>query len=287
MSRIAYVNGRYLPLARASIPVESRAAQFADGVYEVAKVVDGRIIDLDRHLARLRRSLDALAIPLPVTPAGLRQIINRTLARNRLRQALVYLQVDRGTAARNHLFPRGTRPALTVTVRRSQLPGDDELARGVGVIALPDERWARCDIKSIALLPNVLAKQRAAEAGCREAWLHDEAGRVTEGSSANAYIVDGHGQVITHPLGPGILGGVTRAVLLDLARGAGIAVAERPFSLAEARAAAEAFLTSTSSLVLPVTTIDGAPVGDGRPGPVTRHLLDLYRQHCGLRALGA
>ena len=282
MARTAYVNGRYLPLARASVSVEDRGLQFADGIYEVVKAVAGELRDLDRHLVRLERSLAALHIRRPMSRAALAAVMAETLRRNRLRDATVYVQVDRGRAPRNHLFPKGARPTLVVTVRRAAFPSAGELEHGVGVITLPDERWARCDIKSVSLLPNVLAKQRAAEAGCREAWLLDRDGMVTEGSSSNAYIVDREGRLVTRPLGPEILGGVTRQVVLELARERGIAVAERPFSLEEAKEAREAFLTSTSSLVLPVTSIDGRPVANGEPGSVTRELLAAYAGRAGL-----
>jgi D-alanine transaminase len=284
MSRIAYVNGRYLPIGAPAVPVEDRGLQFADGVYEVVKVLGGRLRDLDRHLGRLERSLEALAIPPPMSRAALTGVIRETLRRNRLRDASVYLQIDRGVAPRNHLFPKAVRPSLIVTVRRLALPGPSELAAGVGVVTAPDERWKRCDVKSVSLLANVLAKQRGADAGCREAWLYDVQGRVTEGASSNAYIVDRDGRLVTRPLGPEILGGVTRSVVLDLARGAGIEVVERPFTVAEAKQAREAFLTSTSSLVLPVTAIDGHPVANGHPGSTTVLLLELYRGHLANRA---
>ena len=283
MARIAYVNGRYLPLARAAVGIEDRGLQFADGVYEVVKVVDGVPCDFDRHLARLRRSLGALEIAMPVTADTLRQIVAHILTRNRLRTAIVYLQIDRGRAPRSHVFPARAKPSLIVTVRRAPLPKPVELENGVAVLTMADERWARCDIKSVALLPNVRARQQAYEQGCREAWLVDSDGLVTEGSSANAFIVDAQGRVVTRALGREILGGITRGVVLDLAHEAGIEVVERPFSVEEAVAAREAFLTSTSSLVLPVTSIDGRTIANGKPGSTTRHLLALYEQHCGLR----
>jgi D-alanine transaminase len=276
MSRIAYVNGRYQPLAHSRISIEDRGLQFADGVYEVIKVVAGRPADLDRHLDRLERSLAALRIRLPLSRTALTIVIGELLRRNRLRAALLYLQVDRGAAPRNHLFPPSERPSLIATVRRVSYPKPSELELGVGVLTMRDERWARCDIKSVSLLPNLLAKQRAAEAGCREAWLLDEADDVTEGSSSNAYIVDADGRLVTRPLGPEILGGVTRAVVLDLAEGLGIPVVERRFSREEALAAREAFLTSTSSLILPVTSIDGRTIANGRPGSITRRLLSAF-----------
>ncbi len=282
MTRTAYVNGRFLPLARACVPVEDRGLQFADGVYEVVKVVRGRAVDLERHLDRLERSLAELRIRPPVGRAALKTVIAELLRRNRLADATVYLQIDRGVAPRNHLFPARARPSLIATVRRLSLPKPAELERGVAVVTLPDQRWARCDIKSVSLLPNILAKQQAAEAGCREAWLVDGEGFVTEGTSSNAWIVDREGRLVTRPLGPAILGGDTRAVVLELAAAAGIATTERPFAVAEALEAREAFLTSTSSLVLPVTSIDGRPVANGRPGSTTRSLLAAYAHHAGL-----
>ena len=203
MTRIAYVDGRYLPIGAPAVRVEDRGLQFADGVYEVIKCLGGRLCDLERHLNRLERSLAALAIPMPVSRRRSTAIIAQTLRRNQLRDALVYVQVDRGVAPRNHLFPADAAPTLIVTVRRAHLPKPRELAEGVAVVTLPDQRWKRCDIKSVNLLANVLARQQAADAGCREVWLYDADGCVTEGAGSNAYIVDGDGRVITRPLGPG------------------------------------------------------------------------------------
>ena len=279
MSRTAYAGGRYRPIGAAAVPVEDRGLQFADGVYEVIKCVDGRVCDLDRHLDRLDRSLAALAIRWPIGRRALVAVIREALRRNRLRDALIYLQIDRGTAPRNHLYPASVRPTLIVTVRRSHLTKPGELADGVAVVTQPDLRWKRCDIKSVNLLANVMARQAAAAAGCREVWLYDTEGMVTEGAGSNAYIVDAEGRVVTRPLGQQILGGVTREVVLELARDEGIAVLERPFGREEAFSAREAFLTSTSSLVLPVTRIDGRQVGDGKPGAVTKRLLQRYREH--------
>lgn len=279
MARIAYVNGRYRPLRTPAIAIEDRGFQFADGVYEVIKVLGGRPRDLERHLDRLERSLAALDITAPMARPALRAVLGETLRRNRLADALLYLQVTRGVAPRNHLFPRQARPSLVVTVRRAAWPGAGERERGVAVITAPDLRWGRCDIKSISLLPNVLARQDAARQGCREAWLVDREGVITEGSSSNAYIVDNTGRLITHPLGEGILGGITRSVVLEIARAHGIEVAERPFTVREAHDAREAALSSTSSWLLPVVTIDGEPVGGGRPGPLIRRLMALYAEH--------
>lgn len=278
MARIAYVNGRYRPIAQAAVSIEDRGYQFADGVYEVIKIVAGGGCFLDRHLDRLARSLAALAIVMPVSRAALLGILGETLRRNGLRNALVYIQVTRGTAPRNHVYPRATRPSLVVTVRRAHPPSAREMEEGVGVVTLPDLRWRRCDIKSVSLLPNVMVRQQAAEAGCREAWLYDAQGLVTEGSSSNAWIVDAQGRLITRPLGTEILGGITRSVVLDLARAEGIEVVERAFSVEEARAAREAFLTSTSSPLLPVTVIDSQTVANGHPGSLTRLLLTRYRE---------
>jgi D-alanine transaminase len=284
MSRIAYVNGRYLPIVAPAVAVEERGLQFADGVYEVVMVLGGKLRDLDRHLDRLARSLAALRIAPPMSREALVAVLRETLRRNRLRQALVYVQVGRGVAPRNHLLPGAVRPSLIVTVRRGTFPRAAEQAAGVGVVTLPDPRWKRCDIKSVSLLANVLARQQAAEAGCREVWLHDGEGRVTEGSTSNAFIVDRDGRLATHPLGPQILGGVTREVVLELARAAGVEVVERPFTVAEAQQAREAFLTSTSALILPVTAIDGRPVANGAPGSTTLMLLERYKDHLGASA---
>ncbi len=279
MARIAYVNGRYLPLDAPAIGIEDRGYQFADGVYEVIKVVSSRARDLERHLDRLERSLAALDIVAPMSRGALRAVLSETLRRNRLRDALLYIQVTRGSAPRNHLFPKDAKPMLAVTVRRPTWPSAAERDEGVKVITTPDLRWGRCDIKSISLLANVLARQQAAAAGCREAWLVDAHDTVTEGSASNAYIVDQAGRLVTHPLGPRILGGITRSVVLELAREHGIEVVERPFTLEEAHSAREAALSSTSSWLLPVVAIDGAPVGERRPGPVVRELMALYAAH--------
>jgi D-alanine transaminase len=281
MARIAYVNGHYRPLRDAAVALEDRGYQFADGVYEVIKVLSRRPRDLERHLERLARSLDALDIRPPMPRRALESVLQETLRRNRMPDALLYVQITRGVAPRNHLFPKSARPSLVITVRRPVFPSAREREEGVGVITHPDLRWGRCDIKSINLLPNVLARQSAAAAGCREAWLIDQEGRVTEGSASNAYIVDAAGRLTTHPLDARILGGVTRSVVLELARGDGLEVVERPFSLDEAYTAREAALSSTISWLLPVTAIDGRPVSNGMPGHVVRRLMALYARHLG------
>lgn len=278
MSRIAYVNGRFVPQHAPAINVEDRGYQFSDGVYEVIAADGGRLIDLERHLDRLGRSLAELSMAWPCERSALRVILREVMRRNRIREGIVYIQVTRGVARRNHAFPAGTVPALVVTAARKRPPGPAAVERGVRVVTLPDIRWKRPDIKSVSLLPNVLAKQRAVGAGADEAWFVDEKGRVTEGSSTNAWIVTGPAEVVTRPLGEDILAGITREAVIEAARESNVRVIERSFTVDEAKRAHEAFLTSTTSYVMPVVAIDGTPVGDGRPGPVTRLLLDAYRR---------
>jgi D-alanine transaminase len=281
MSRIAYVNGRYLPRAEAKVSVEDRGFQFADGVYEVCEVRGGRIIDERRHMARLDRSLAELRMARPMAPAALAVVVRETVRRNRVRDGIVYMQVTRGAARRDFPFPPdGTRPTLVVTARGSDPARLEQLAaEGVAVVTVPDIRWGRVDIKSVALLPNVLAKQSAREKGAREAWLVDAAGRITEGASSNAWIVSREGKLVTRALGNDILPGVTRSVVVDLVKRQGLAFEERAFTLEEAYAAREAFITSASQIVLPVVSIDGRPVGDGKPGPVAAGLRRDYHRH--------
>ena len=260
--------------------VEDRGFQFADGVYEVWAVFDGRLADSEGHFARLERSLGELRITPPMSRAALAQVLTQAIRRNRVRDGLVYLQVTRGRARRDHVFPApGTRPTLVVTAKPLDLAAaEDKAASGVGVITVPESRWARCDIKSVALLPNVLAKQAAREAGAYEAWFVDREGLVTEGGSTNAWIVDAAGVLRTRDTAANILRGVTRASVLDLAPELQLRVEERPFTAAEAQGAREAFVTAASTLVMPVVRIDGAPVGDERPGPVATALRRLYLQ---------
>jgi D-alanine transaminase len=277
MTRFAYVNGRFLPHAQAMVHVEDRGYQFADGVYEVIAVHRGRFVDEEPHFERLDRSLFELRIGWPMTPAALKLVMRELARRNGLRNGSVYLQVTRGVAPREHAFPKSkVAPGLVMTTRRAKTLPAAAMREGVAVITIPDIRWGRCDIKSIGLLPNVLGKQAAVEAGAYEAWQVTESGIVTEGASTNAWIVTREGRVVTHPPGQQILNGVTRLTVLRLAAESQIAVEERPFTLAELKSAREAFLTSTSSHVLPVTRIDGAPVGDGRPGRIALRLRELY-----------
>jgi len=281
MSRIAYVNGRYLPRERALVSIEDRGFQFGDGVYEVCEVRGGRIIDERRHMARLERSLSELRIARPMTAAALAVVMRETISRNRVRDGIVYVEITRGVARRDFPFPpAGTRPSLIVTARSNDLARIEQLAAdGVAVVTVPDIRWGRVDIKSVALLPNVLAKQTARERGAREAWLVDGAGRITEGASSNAWIVARDGKIVTHPLGHDILPGITRAVVLDVIKVQGLAVEERAFTLEEAYAAREAFITSASQIVIPVVSINGRPVGNGAPGLIAAALRRDYHRH--------
>jgi D-alanine transaminase len=280
MGRIAYVNGHYRPHALAMVHIEDRGYQFADGVYEVFAIRHGRLVDAERHFARLDRSLSALRIAWPMAPRALAAVFATLVRKNRSPAfGALYLQITRGVAPRNHAFPAGVAPALVATVRTLKPVRLEDARQGVGVVTRPDIRWRRPDIKSVSLLPNVLGKQEAVEAGCYEAWLVDDAGRITEGTASNAWIVDRQGGLVTPPADQAILNGITRLVTLDLAQDLGLTVAVRPFTLAEARAAAEAFLTSTTSFVKPVVRIDGQPVGDGRIGPITTQLLTAYIAH--------
>jgi D-alanine transaminase len=278
MSQIAYVNGRYTPLRAAAVSVQDRGFQFGDAVYEVWAVRQGRLCDQDEHLSRLSRSLGELRIPAPMADASLVVVLRETLRRNHVWNGIVYLQVSRGAASRDHTFPSPTpKPTIVVTAknldRRAQ---DARAAAGVKVITSPDIRWARRDIKSVNLLPNVLARQSAKERGAFEAWLVDGDGYVTEGTAANAWIVDAAGTIRTRPLSNDILHGVTRAVLMRLARERQMRVVETPFTVAEALAAREAFITGATNPVVPVVAIDDKSVGSGRPGAITLALRDLY-----------
>jgi D-alanine transaminase len=281
MSRIAYVNGRYLPMAQACVNVEDRGYQFSDGVYEVCEVRAGRLIDERRHIERLQRSLSELQIAMPMKPAALGVVLHEVVRRNRVRWGIAYLQITRGVSRRDHAFPPpGTAPSLVVTARNLDFVQAERLAtEGVAVISVPENRWARVDIKSVSLLPNVIAKQAAREQGAREAWFVDAQGRVTEGSSSNAWIVTRDGKVVTRHADHAILRGITRTVVLDELAALGLTLEERAFTLDEAHAAREAFITSASQIVLPVVRIDGRPVGNGAPGLVATALRRDYHDH--------
>ncbi len=280
MSRIAYVNGRYLPLAHASVNIEDRGYQFSDGVYEVCEVRGARLVDERRHIERLQRSLSELRIAMPMAPESLGVIMREVVRRNRVRWGIVYLQITRGVSRRDHAFPPpGTRPAIVVTARNMDFANAEKLAaEGVAVISVPENRWDRVDIKSVSLLPNVLAKQTAREQGAREAWFVDKQGFVTEGSSSNAWIVTRNGTVVTRQVDNAILKGITRTVVLDIIAAQGLKLDVRPFTMDEAKEAREAFITSASQTVMPVVKIDGRPIGNGAPGLIASALRrDFYR----------
>ena len=280
MSRIAYVNGRYVPQAEACVNVEDRGLQFADGVYEVVYLRAGRFIDEERHLQRLDRSLAEIAIIAPMGRTALRTVLREVVRRNRLQEGLLYLQVTRGVARRDFAFPaKPVPPTLVVTVRRTP-PFPRDLAKwAIAAITRPDQRWARCDIKSTGMLAQVLAKQAAREAGAQEAVMVDAQGMVTEGSSSTAWIVDAGGALRTRQLDNAVLPGCTRGSLLALIEEAGLVAEERAFSAEEMRDAREVFVTSATGFVKPVTSLNGAPVGDGTVGPVSHRLFELYARH--------
>jgi D-alanine transaminase len=281
MTRIAYVNGRYLPHRQARVHIEDRGYQFSDGVYEVCEVRDGGLVDERRHVERLTRSLKELRIAMPMTPKALSVVLHEVVARNRVRNGIVYLQVTRGVARRDHAFPApDTAPAVVVTARTLERSrGENEAARGVSVVTVPESRWARVDIKSVSLLPNVLAKQYAKEQGAREAWFVDRDGFVTEGASSNAWIVTQEGSVMTRPADTSILRGISRTVVLEVIKAQGLKLDERPFTLAQAQAAREAFVTAASQIVLPVVRINGQLLGNGAPGPVATALRREFHRH--------
>lgn len=279
MSRVAYVNGRYVRLAAAYIHIEDRGYQFADGAYEVIAVQGGGLVDEQEHLDRLAYSLGQLRISWPMSPRSMQAVMRVLLRRNAIfKRGILYLQVTRGVAPRNHAFPPAVKSCLVMTAR--VLPPVDPMAarRGIGVIIIPDLRWKRPDIKSVSLLPNVLGKQQAIEAGAYEAWMTDEEGRITEGTSSNAWIVV-DGTLVTRQADRAILNGITRRAVLRIAAEHGIAFVERPFTVAEAIGASEAFTTSTTALLKPVIRIGKDIVGDGRVGLLTSRLLDFYIDH--------
>lgn len=280
MSRIAYVNGRYLDQRSAGVSIEDRGYQFGDGVYEVCEVLDGAIIDLTRHLDRLERSLAALEIAMPMSRAALLAVFRQVARVNGLRNGSLYLQVTRGVAPRDHYFPaHAPVPAVVVTAKKADpARANAQATAGIAVITRPDNRWERVDIKTIGLLPNVLAKEAARRAGAREAFLIDRDGNITEGGSSNVWIVKDR-TLITRPATPGILKGVTRAGVIDSAAALGLVVLERAFTVAEAMAADEVFITSATNAVMPVVRIDGTTVGTGRPGAVAEALRREFHRH--------
>ncbi|MFL5046362.1 MAG: D-amino-acid transaminase [Xanthobacteraceae bacterium] len=284
MSRISYVNGRYVAHRDAAVHVEDRGYQFADGVYEVCQVRGGRLVDEGRHLQRLVRSLGELRIGLPMRLSALGVVLRETIRRNRVRDGLVYLQITRGVARRDFQFPAAaTKPSVVVTARNlDEAKMERNAGEGIAVVTVPDNRWERVDIKSVSLLPNVLAKEAAKTAGAREAWFVDKDGFVTEGASSNAWIVTRDGTLVTRPADFGILRGVTRGVVLSLVAAQNLAFEERKFSVQEAYGAREAFVTSASQTVMPVVSIDGRPVGNGAPGLVATALRRDFPAHAKL-----
>jgi D-alanine transaminase len=280
VGHIAYVNGRYMPLAQAGVHVEDRALQFADGIYEVVGVLDGFVLDEEHHLDRLERSVGEIGMAMPMARAALKLVIREMARRNRVVDGLIYMQVTRGSYRRDHAIPsNAARPTLIVTARpMNRRAVEDRREKGVAVITRPDQRWARCDIKSTALLPNILAKTEARNTGAFEAWLIDREGFVTEGSSTSAWIVDKAGNIVTRDLSNAILPGVTRREIMDTAAESQIAIQERAFTREEVLTAREAFVTAATLGATPVVSVDGHPIGDGKPGPVARRLQELYRK---------
>lgn len=278
MSRIAYVNGRYVAHRHAQVHVEDRGYQFADGVYEVCEIREGFIVDLRRHLDRLDRSLRELSIRWPMGRAALTHVIRETVRRNGVTDGMFYLQVTRGVAKRDHVFPGAdTHSSLVVTAKHGDRHATNAKAeKGISVITVPENRWDRVDIKTVGLLPNVLARQKAKEHGAAEAWFVDERGMVKEGAATNAWIVTMDGVLVTRPAEHGILRGVTRTTLFDLAAKMNLRIEEREFSTEEAKKAREAFITAATTLVMPVVTIDGTPVANGTPGSLSLSLRDAF-----------
>ncbi|MBB4437201.1 MULTISPECIES: D-amino-acid transaminase [Rhizobium] len=278
MPRIAYVNGRYVKHSDASVHIEDRGYQFADGVYEVCEVRHGYIVDLTRHLNRLDRSLGELRIAWPMCRAALTQVIRETLRRNHVRNGLFYMQVTRGVARRDHVFPaEGTPPSLVITAKST----DAKIiaaknANGIKAITLVDNRWDRVDIKSVGLLPNAMARQQAKEAGAQEAIYVDGDGMVKEGAATNVWIVDPDGTLVTRPAEHGILRGITRTTLMDVGAKLGLKIAERTFSVSEMLAAREVFLTAATSICFPVVSVDGQAIANGHPGSVSQKVREAF-----------
>jgi D-alanine transaminase len=274
LTRVVYVNGAYKRYGEAAIHAEDRGFQFADAIYEVIEVRDGYLVDATRHLARLDRSLKELSIASAMSDAALLHVIGRVVRRNRVRDGIVYVQVTRGAGPRDFSMPpSGTLPTLVVLARSQRKGWADALAKtGIAIKTVPDNRWARCDIKTVMLLPAVLAKNEARKEGAQEVWFVDAAGKVTEGGSSNAWIVTSDGTLVTHPLDHHVLPGITRSTVMDVLKAEGLKVFERLFSREEALEAKEAFVTSATNIVMPVVRIDGMPVGDGKPGPLARQL---------------
>lgn len=283
MSRIAYVNGCYVPHSNAAVHIEDRGYQFSDGIYEVCEVRDGKIIDIGGHLDRLERSANELLIAQALSRNALRFIMEEMRRRNHVTDGLIYMQVTRGVAPRNHLFPSSkVSPSIVMTARStSRLVNDRRAEQGVGIITVPDNRWDRVDIKTVSLLPNVLAKQKAKDAGAFEAWFVDADGMITEGSSTNAWIVTTDNVLVTRQATPGILKGITRGTVIKAAENLQLKVEERKFTVQEAKEAKEAFITAATSVVIPVVSIDGQDVGTGTPGDISVRLRSHFHTYAG------
>ena len=283
-ARIVHVDGAYVPEEEAKVSVFDRGFLFADGVYEVTSVLGGKLIDFPGHVARLRRSLGELDMPAPATDDELLAIHRELVARNGVEEGTIYLQVTRGSAERDFAFPEDPVPTLVLFTQAKRLVDSPAAERGISVISVPDRRWGRRDIKTVQLLYPSMAKVAAQAQGADDAWMVEE-GFVTEGTSNNAYIVTREGAIVTRQLGEEILHGITRAAVLRMAQEAQMSVEERPFTIEEAQRAAEAFVTSASTFVMPVVRIEGAEVGDGTPGPVSRRLREIYIEESRASAL--
>ncbi|WP_404861900.1 D-amino-acid transaminase [Georhizobium sp. MAB10] len=278
MSRIAYVNGRYLPHGAAAVHVEDRGYQFADGVYEVCEVRQGFIVDMTRHLDRLARSLSELQMGWPLSRDAFKMVLREVVRRNRVRNGLVYLQVTRGVSRRDHVFPSAaTMPSLVVTAKKT----DPRVVRakvekGISVITVPENRWDRVDIKTVGLLPNVLARQKAKAEGAQEAIFVDVDGTIKEGAATNVWIVSEDGVLMTRPADHGILRGITRATVMDVAAKLDLKVEERAFTVEEAKRAREMFLTAATSVVIPIVSLDGTTIANGHPGTMSAEMRDAF-----------
>ncbi|MCB8821657.1 D-amino-acid transaminase [Microvirga rosea] len=286
MSRIIFLNGSFLPPEEAKVPIMDRGFLFADGIYEGVGVLDGRLIDNDAHLERLERSLREIRIANPYSRSEWTRLEQELVARNNLTEGFLYLQVTRGVAERDFFFPQEGAPTVMMFTQAKSIADAPAARNGIAVITVPDQRWERRDIKSIGLLAQVLAKQAAKEAGAQEAWMVED-GYVTEGGSSSAFIVTKAGSIVVRPLSNAILPGITRQSMLRLSKEEGVSLEERRFTVEEAYDAAEAFLTSASNFVVPIVSIDGRQIGNGKPGPITQKLRDLYLQMARQPALAA
>lgn len=280
MPRIAYVNGRYMPHEEAAVSVEDRGFQFADSIYEAIALMNGRLLDEEGHLDRLERSLDELKIKMPMGRQSMKMVLRELIRRNRAKNAIAYLQVSRGAAPRAFPFPKDIKPTFVMTLRPTSFDIDAKKTTMRKIVTVPDIRWQRRDIKATGLTAQVLAKQAALDRGAYDAWMVDDKGFVTEASAANAWIVDKDGVLITRPAANGnILKGVTRNALQALCKREKIKIVERPFTAEEAYKASEAFMSAAISLIVPVSEIDGKKIGNGKIGPVTSKILDMYLEY--------